>query len=269
MTAPGKAKLVEMDAKGDRALPDGKTVEVQFNPETLKVTHASQILPPVNASRGAGPAASSGQNDVVGSTPHQQTGAGSTRLSLQLWFDVTSILPQGKQSVSDVRELTAEIGYFMKPANTERQTARVVQFQWGSLIFTGIMDSLDESLELFSTQGVPLRASLNIGISHGNLGPAGGGRGGNAGGLSAGIGVSAGASASLGAGTQPLAEAHAGVSLQAMASASFGANADWQSIATANGIENPRLLQPGQLINLNARASVSAEASASAQFALE
>jgi hypothetical protein len=55
-----------------------------------------------------------------------------------------------------------------------------------------------------------------------------------------------------------------------MASASFGDDADWQSIASANGIENPRLLQPGQLINLNARASSSASASgsASASFSL-
>jgi hypothetical protein len=26
---------------------------------------------------------------------------------------------------------------------------------------------------------------------------------------------------------------------------------DWQSIAQANGIENPRLLLPGQLVDLN------------------
>jgi hypothetical protein len=53
-----------------------------------------------------------------------------------------------------------------------------------------------------------------------------------------------------------------------MASASFGADADWQSIATANGIENPRLLQPGQLINMNARASASTSTGASASFNL-
>jgi hypothetical protein len=33
--------------------------------------------------------------------------------------------------------------------------------------------------------------------------------------------------------------------------------ADWQSVAAANGIENPRLLQPGQLLNLNPVVSVS------------
>jgi|SRR5215216_1019899 len=264
MATPGKAELVETDAKGE-VLSGGKKVEVQFNPETLKLTHSTQIVPPVNASRAG--SAQTCQGDAVGSTPHQQVGPGSTRLNVQLWFDVTAVLPQGKQSVKDVRELTEEVVYFMRPANAERQTPRGVQFRWGTLIFTGILDSLDESLELFSTQGVPLRASVNIGISQGKAGfrelPGGAG-----GGLSAGLGLSAGAgigaSASLGAGTQPLVQAEAGVSLQAMASASFGAGADWQSIATANGIENPRLLQPGQFINMNARASASADATATA-----
>jgi len=276
MATPGKAELVETDAKGE-VLGSGKKVQVQFNPETLKLTHSAQVVPPVNASR-AGPAQATCQGDAVGSSPHQQVGPGSTRLNVQLWFDVTAVLPQGKENVKDVRELTEEVVYFMRPANANGQAPRGVQFRWGTLIFTGILDSLDESLELFSTQGVPLRASGNIGISQGKAGfrelPGGGGGGG---GLSAGLGLSAGAgigaSASLGAGTQPLVQAEAGVSLQAMASASFGADADWQSIATANGIENPRLLQPGQFINMNARASASsnltATASASASFSLE
>jgi hypothetical protein len=38
---------------------------------------------------------------------------------------------------------------------------------------------------------------------------------------------------------------------------SQGKGDNWQDIASANGIENPRLLQPGQLLDLNASASVS------------
>jgi hypothetical protein len=40
--------------------------------------------------------------------------------------------------------------------------------------------------------------------------------------------------------------------LQGLA-ASQGLGDSWQSIAAANGIENPRLLQPGQLINMQVR----------------
>ncbi|HWA26477.1 MAG TPA: LysM domain-containing protein, partial [Lacunisphaera sp.] len=54
------------------------------------------------------------------------------------------------------------------------------------------------------------------------------------------------------AGTKPLTPAPAGASLQSLADQA-GVGGDWQDIARANGIENPRLLLPGQLIDLNLR----------------
>jgi len=273
---PAQQKALLCEIAGEDNHRTGRNVELQFNPETLRITHGGQIRPPVNPSKGDRTIPTSGQADVPGSTPFQNTGAGSTRLNVQVWFDVTSVMLQGDEGVSDVRELTEKVAYFIRPtgppnADGTPQSLPRVQFAWGTVIFSGVMDSLDENLEMFSTDGVPLRASMNIGISEGRIviGPGARGAGG---GLSAGLNLSAGigvgASASLGAGTQPLAQAEAGLSLQAMASASFGGDADWQSIATANGIENPRLLQPGQLINLNARASSSASASASVSFNL-
>jgi hypothetical protein len=53
-------------------------------------------------------------------------------------------------------------------------------------------------------------------------------------------------------GIRPLTQAPAGATLQGLA-ASQGLGDTWQSIAAANGIENPRLLQPGQLIDMQAR----------------
>ncbi len=53
-------------------------------------------------------------------------------------------------------------------------------------------------------------------------------------------------------GASPLAQAAAGSTLQGMADAA--GKGDWQSIAAANGIENPRLLAPGTLLDLNASA---------------
>jgi hypothetical protein len=43
--------------------------------------------------------------------------------------------------------------------------------------------------------------------------------------------------------------ARAGDSVQGMA-ARAGKADDWKQIASANGIENPRALQPGQLVNI-------------------
>ena len=51
-------------------------------------------------------------------------------------------------------------------------------------------------------------------------------------------------------GTQALTQAPAGATLQDLA-AQAGLGDNWQAIAAANGIENPRRLAPGQFINLN------------------
>jgi hypothetical protein len=69
-----------------------------------------------------------------------------------------------------------------------------------------------------------------------------------------------------------MTEAPAGSNLQNMAAnqpggtgGGQGLNGGWQAIASANGIENPRLLDPGQLIDLNPP-SLSASASISGNF---
>jgi hypothetical protein len=271
MAGPTKAELWEVDIK-DKVVGNKPLVTAQFNPETLRIGYTSQIGAPLISSTNGATNQAAGQPDHLGSPPLQKVGPGSTRLTVQLWFDVTSLMSQADEGTSDVRVLTDKVAYFIRatdPPTTPPSSPRV-QFCWGSVIFTGVMDSLDENLELFSTGGVPLRASMNIGISQGSIKPPDGASGGSPAGLNLSAGIGIGVSASLGAGTQPLAQAEAGVSLQAMASASFGGEADWQSIASANGIENPRLLPPGQLINMNARASSSASVagSASASFSL-
>ena len=58
---------------------NGKRVKVQFNPETLKVTFANQIVQPT------------GPGDQRGTPGRQYVGAGTTKLALQLWFDVTAL----------------------------------------------------------------------------------------------------------------------------------------------------------------------------------
>lgn len=230
-----KAKLIEMrfDDKGvAQELPagEGKQVEVQFNPETLKVSFANQLQTPSN----------SGDNSA-GSAQRQYVGAGSTKLSLTLWFDVSAATDE-KHRVDDVRRLTQEVIYFMTPkealADPKQFAPPAVRFLWGQFKFDGMVDSLEESLEFFSSEGKPLRASIALGLSQQAI-----------------LKVEYGAAGSLpgrssAPGTQPLTSAPAGGSLQGLAAAA-GAGVDWQSIARANGIENPRLLAPGQLVNFN------------------
>lgn len=233
-----KAELRELDAKFTKTINNDKATKVQFNPDSLKVSFANQVASP------------SGSGDQNGPQARQFVGAGTTKLSVTLYFDVMGELPQGLAPVNDVRKLTERVAYFITPigepkANPKKFIPPAVRFIWGSFQFDGIMESMEETLELFSFEGRPLRASVAIALTHqkitaftfnaANDPPATTRRGGPA------------------PGTSPVTEAPAGSSVQSLAAnqPSGGSGADWQSIAQANGIENPRMLKPGQLIDLN------------------
>lgn len=234
-----KAELWELDSNGKEKL--GSRVPVQFNPETLKVSFANQIVPP---------ATSGSATDQRSTSTTQFVGKGTTKLSVQLWFDVTAVLPQGKESVTDVRQLTKAVAYFITPQpdimDPTKDVPPAVRFLWGTFQFDGIMELLEELLEFFSADGKPLRASLTLSLSQQKIQFAFAQP-------KPGAGKSKPGSASPG--TRPLSQALVGQSLQGMAAAQ-GIGGDWQAIAAANGIENPRQLAPGQLIDLNAKLKI-------------
>ena len=240
MPKPGtleKATLTELWPGSDNQLAernrDGgapRKVTVQFNPQTLKVSLSNQ---------------NAGGSQPGGSST-QFVGQGTTKLTLELWFDVTLPRPAGEDPRGDVRNLTKEIAYFMTPQEVTRGSEKGllppgVQFQWGTFLFKGTVDSMDETLELFSEDGKPLRAGVNLSLSKQDLkfefGAAGAGPS-----PAAGRPGGGGPGGAPPAGTQPLQMARAGVG-------------DWKAVAVANGIENPRRVDPGALLNVSGAAS--------------
>lgn len=233
-----KAELRQLDSTFENEIEPDTWCTVQFNPDSLKVSFANQLVQP------------SGAGDQRGSPARQFVGAGTTKLALTLWFDVGSPQPPKGSQVDDVRKLTQKVAYFItpkpEPGKPDKFTPPAVRFAWGSFQFDGLMDSLEETLEFFSPQGKPLRASCGIALSQQKIqfafrdtGTPGAPGGGGAGGAST-------------PGTKPLAQAPAGSTVQGLADGA--GKGDWQSIAAANGIENPRLLAAGQLLDLNLQA---------------
>lgn len=230
-----KAELRQLDADLRNEINRQNWAKLQFNPETMKLTFANQIQTPTGA------------GDQSGTPSRQFVGAGSTKLALALYFDATQPLAEGEAAVDDVRKLTQKVAFFITPQQEGNSfIPPALRFIWGSFQFDGLMDGLEENLEFFSPEGKPLRASMTLTLSQQRITRftfrdtgAGGSLPGN------GSGAPGGAP-----GTRPLAAAAAGASLQGLAD-SAGLGAQWQAIASANGIENPRLLQPGQLIDLN------------------
>jgi hypothetical protein len=229
-----KAELRQLDAKFKEQIKEENWVKLQFNPETLKVSFANQIQTPP------------GTGDQSGTPARQFVGAGTTKLSLTVFFDVNAPLPEGQAAVDDVRKLTQKVAYFITPQEEGKTfIPPAVRFVWGSFQFDGIMDSLEENLEFFSSDGKPLRASMNLALSQQKITKftfAKPGAGGSA--------AAPGSGGAPMAGTSPMTQAPAGSTLQSLADQA-GQGGNWQAIASANGIENPRALAPGQLINLN------------------
>jgi hypothetical protein len=238
------AELWELDeANPERTLPDSR-VPVQFNPETLKLTYSNQLAPP-NDPRGGDTGATTGAStDKRGTSGIQFSGKGSTKLSLQLWFDVTA-LPTAETPTSDVRRLTQKVAHFITPRPSLKDRSKLVppalRFIWGTFRFEGVMDSFDESLEFFSADGQPLRANVSLSILQQTTQFAFQD-------LKSDRSAAGNGAVAPTPGTRPMVEAVAGQTLQQLA-ASLGRAGDWRAIAAANGIENPRLLTVGQLID--------------------
>lgn len=235
-----KAKLIELEEDLVTEKPGFVPVEVQFNPESFKVTYANEVKQP------------EGGDQAAGTSGMQFVGAGTTKLALTLWFDVTAMT---SEPVDDVRRLTGKVIHFMTPHASQRDASKLVppglRFVWGSFIFDGMVEGLEESLEFFSADGKPLRAQITLTVGQQKIlvsefkNP-------NAAGPRA--------------GQRPFTPAPQGKSLQDMAAAG-GKGGNWQGIASANKIEDPLRLAPGTPVDLSLGAGAAAGIGGAASFA--
>jgi hypothetical protein len=217
--SPAKATLraiVLPDASGKQATPVGDPVEVDFNPETLRVTYTNTIE----------------GKDQRGGPAMQYVAKSSTKLAVELWFDVTT-----DASANDVRERTKRVNAFMTPEQKKegKETKFVppgVRFHWGSFLFDGVMESMDETIEFFSVEGRPLRSRVSLSLTSQTLQ----------------YEIDKPPGVPQTPGTQPRTQLRQGESVQ-QAMGRAGRVDDWQRVAAANGIETPRLPQPGLFID--------------------
>lgn len=296
------ARLIELKDDLSDVKPSGKVVEVQFNPESLKLSYANQIQTQANGSSNARPPTG---NQSQGTPARQFVGTGTSKLAVQLWFDV-SAATSAPFMVDDVRRLTGQVLYFMKPKppaagarDAAQRTPPGIRFSWGDFLFDGIVESIEENVEFFASTGKALRASMTLNLIQqdilvpdfsqagdgripgtrplwpagggqplqqmndaqpggGGGSPATGGSGSGAGGVGGpgGPGGAGGAGGAGGGSPSGGAAAPFGAGIGPGGSTPVGGAAfqsgGWQKVALANGIENPRALAPGQLLDLGA-----------------
>jgi phage tail-like protein len=126
-----KAELRELDERLREEINKDRWVQVQLNPRDLRLTRSQ--------ADGEAPA--------------------TARLALELWFDATG--------EGDVRRLTERVGYFATPRPGEDRKAPGppgVRFAWGGFRFDGHVEALEETLDVFSADGRPLRARVSLSL---------------------------------------------------------------------------------------------------------
>jgi hypothetical protein len=226
-----KAQLVEIQwadkQKTAKPVPGGKTVPIQFNPSTLKISFQNK----------------SAGGDQAGGSSKQFVGAGSTKLSVELLFDTT-------QTGEDVRKKTEQVAFFMAPKDpkSKKPVPPGIQFEWGSFIFRGVVESMEETIDYFAEEGMPLRATISLSINRQDIEFLFGSPGGRA---------------ADGAQNQPvpLTAPRPEETVQSVAGRT-GDSGNWKSIAAANDIDDPLRLPAGALLNTNVTAGAAVSVSA-------
>ena len=118
----------------------GDSFDVHFNPQTLQYTITNNL-----------------KNKGSGNSTKQYVSDSTGKLTMDLIFDTTD-------TGEDVRLHTVRVAHLMEPAGSEK-TPPVVEFEWGLYTFAGMVETYRETIDFFSADGVPLRASVNITLS--------------------------------------------------------------------------------------------------------
>lgn len=130
---------------GDVKKPEA-TIKTQFNPASLRVTSTNQF------------------NE---SHPNQVSKPTAYKLDVELLFDTTETGADVAQTTDGLRQAAAASGKGATPKKGEKATPsslKMVTFVWGTMAFSGYIESLNETLDYWSSDGVPLRSTFQISL---------------------------------------------------------------------------------------------------------
>lgn len=129
---------------------------VHFNPASLKISLSNRVQDDGAASKQAATPAN-GQTTVQ---PAQSPSVTTSKLETELIYDTT-------ETGTDVRDVTGELRKMAtivapKEASLVPEALPKVEFRWGLFKFVGVIESLNETLDFWAAEGVPLRATVQL-----------------------------------------------------------------------------------------------------------
>ncbi|WP_164419570.1 CIS tube protein [Streptomyces salinarius] len=214
---------------GDSTTPGGlmRTFGFEFNPAQLTLTRRARWnATPVAAVREAA------KPEFLGAEPREMT--------LEIFLD-TSMKPDATTVLKKVESLLDCCEVTTTSLGADQPSPPWVVFEWGSFStarFTAYVASVEASYTLFSTTGVPIRATCQVTLVE-IPGPTQG-QNPTSGALTA----------------QRVHRVVAGDSLQSLAWREYGSANAWRAIAEANGIDDPSHLPTGTQLMLPAAEEV-------------
>ncbi|MBN1177974.1 MAG: LysM peptidoglycan-binding domain-containing protein [Anaerolineae bacterium] len=219
-----KAKIVTVKKDGGAISPtDARYVELefQFNPAELKISksvkwEAGKIPPARNA-------------------PDLKFGGGeSAKFDLKFLFDTSQV---GLIGTRDVRTYTQELLRLVMVHGPidDREEPPCVKFQWGTFVlFLAVVEKVDVTYTLFDPDGTPIRAEATVSLVQqdktddfpGSMNP------------------------TTRTEARKTRMVRQGERLDVIAYQEYGSAAYWRHLAEANGLSDPRALQPGQILSI-------------------
>jgi hypothetical protein len=152
-------------------------------------------------------------------TPPLQYVRGNGRtLKMELFFDTY-------EARSDVRARTLQITALLDPEPTTRAPP-VLLFNWGSFSLQCVLESVSQRFTMFSDDGIPVRATLNVSFKEYER-------------------VEVDIQSGLFVGPPTVYRIAQGETASKVAELLLGDPEAWRAIADANNIDNPRKLAPG------------------------
>lgn len=146
-TKPVRATLTKVKS-GKVSTDQADIIPVHFNPVSLQYS-----IENTRSDQGG----QGGSQDQTNKKT-QYTTQSKGKLTMDLVFDTT-------HNGDNVRGYTQKVAKLMDPSAGENNSPPVFQFGWGLYTFTGLLDSYKETIDFFSADGVPLRATVNITMS--------------------------------------------------------------------------------------------------------
>jgi hypothetical protein len=160
------------------------------------------------------------------SPPVQYVRGGSESLSIEALVDTSD-------TVEDVRTRYVERLRALMTPDSREHAPPIVRFVWGRSVFTGVMEKLDITYQLFLPDGVPLRAKLEMTLKEYR-----------------GAAVQAMDPPRSSPTVEKSYVVRRGDTLSSIAAALYRQPSAWRELARANGITDPRDLRPGRVLTV-------------------